>query len=48
MIVTASNYRDAISRFLTGITVVTTRQGTQAHGITASAVASVIDRKSVV
>ena len=41
MIVTASNYRDAISRFLTGITVVTTRQGTQAHGITASAVASV-------
>lgn len=41
MTVNASTYRDAISRFLTGITVVTTRQGAQAHGITASAVASV-------
>lgn len=41
MTITAAAYRDAISRFLTGITVVTTRQGSQTHGITVSAVASV-------
>lgn len=41
MTITATAYRDAISRFLTGITVVTTRHGTQSHGITVSAVASV-------
>lgn len=41
MTITATAYRDAISRFLTGITVVTTRYGTHTHGITVSAVASV-------
>ena len=39
--VTTTDYRDAISRFLTGVTVVSTRHGGVAHGITVSAVASV-------
>ena len=39
--VSTAAYRDAISRFLTGVTVVSTRHADVMHGITASAVASV-------
>ena len=41
MNVSSTDYRTAISRFLTGVTLVTTRHEGLAHGITASAVASV-------
>lgn len=41
MPVSSADYRNAISRFLTGVTVVTTRHAGVAHGITASAVCSV-------
>lgn len=41
MTVSSLDYRAAISRFLTGVTIVTTRHEGQAHGITASALASV-------
>lgn len=37
----SSEYRNAISRFLTGVTIITTRHDQRDHGITASAVASV-------
>jgi flavin reductase (DIM6/NTAB) family NADH-FMN oxidoreductase RutF len=39
--VSSTDYRDAIGRFMTGVTVVSTRHAGAAHGITASAVASV-------
>ena len=39
--VSTTDYRDAISRFLTGVSVVSSRHAGIAHGITASAVASV-------
>ena len=41
MSVTETAYRDAISRFLSGVTVITTRHGSETQGITATAVASV-------
>jgi flavin reductase (DIM6/NTAB) family NADH-FMN oxidoreductase RutF len=41
MTVSSTDYRSAISRFLTGVSVVTTRHDEQCHGITASALASV-------
>lgn len=41
MSVSSSEYRNAISRFLTGVTVITTRHAGVDHGITASAVCSV-------
>lgn len=41
MTLPSSDYRAAISRFLTGVTIVTTRHEGVAQGITASAVASV-------
>lgn len=41
MTVPSTDYRAAISRFLTGVTIVTTRHAGSAQGITASAVASV-------
>lgn len=41
MSVTESAYRDAISRFLSGVTVITTSHGGEMQGITATAVASV-------
>ena len=41
MNVSSNDYRAAISRFLTGVTLVTTRHDGLAQGITASAVASV-------
>jgi flavin reductase (DIM6/NTAB) family NADH-FMN oxidoreductase RutF len=41
MNVSSTDYRAAISRFLTGVTLVTTRHDGLAQGITASAVASV-------
>lgn len=39
--ISSTDYRNAISRFLTGVTIITTRHGDRDHGITASAVASV-------
>ena len=41
MSVTETDYRDAISRFLSGVTVITTRHGSEIQGITATAVTSV-------
>lgn len=41
MSVSSTEYRNAISRFLTGVTVVTARHAGVDHGITASAVCSV-------
>lgn len=41
MNISSTDYRAAISRFLTGVTLVTTRHDGLAQGITASAVASV-------
>ncbi|MFM8518384.1 MAG: flavin reductase family protein [Nevskiaceae bacterium] len=41
MSVTETSYRDAISRFLSGVTVITTSHNGEAQGITATAVASV-------
>ncbi|MFZ9478837.1 MAG: flavin reductase [Gammaproteobacteria bacterium] len=41
MSVTETAYRDAISRFLSGVTVITTSHGGEMQGITATAVASV-------
>lgn len=41
MSVPSTEYRNAISRFLSGVTVVTTRHAGANHGITASAVCSV-------
>jgi flavin reductase (DIM6/NTAB) family NADH-FMN oxidoreductase RutF len=41
MSVTETAYRDAVSRFLSGVTVITTCHGGEMQGITATAVASV-------
>ncbi|MBU3672411.1 MAG: flavin reductase family protein [Sinobacteraceae bacterium] len=41
MSVTETAYRDAISRFMSGVTVITTAHGGELQGITATAVSSV-------
>ncbi|HEX2240576.1 MAG TPA: flavin reductase family protein, partial [Actinomycetota bacterium] len=41
MSVTAEEYKDALSRFASGVTVVTVAESGSQHGMTASAFASV-------